>query len=149
VPRLLLVDSDALPPSPPDCLEDWARVGTPESDLRARISGLERRATEHHQEAPLLDADGVLRFDESWVALPPVEARLAGLLVERFGAVVSREALSRAGWPATPTGRNALDVHILRLRRRIHTVGLSIRTVRSRGYLMEESAQLARTAGQA
>jgi biotin operon repressor len=146
LPRLLVVATDAIPPSPPDCLEDWTREGTPESDLRVRIAGLECRASEHHQEAPLLDDDGVLRFGEHWVALPPVEARLAGLLVERFGAVVSRESLSRAGWPTTPTGRNALDVHILRLRRRIHNVGLSIRTVRSRGYLMEESAQLARAA---
>jgi DNA-binding response OmpR family regulator len=57
--------------------------------------------------------------------------------VDRFGAVVGREALARAGWPEGAPGRNALDVHVLRLRRRLVTVGLSIKTVRSRGYLLE------------
>ena len=61
-------------------------------------------------------------------------------LVERFGAVVSRDHLARAGWPSGAPGRNALDVHVLRLRRRIATVGLVIRTVRSRGYLLEADA---------
>jgi len=58
-------------------------------------------------------------------------------LIERFGAVVSRDQLSRSGWPKGAPGRNALDVHVLRLRRRIAPVGLSIKTVRSRGYLLE------------
>ena len=35
--------------------------------------------------------------------------------------------------------RNALDVHVLRLRRRLAPLGLEIRTVRSRGYLLQES----------
>ena len=144
VPRLLLVSGEAIPPPPADCLEDWAREGTSDLDVRARVAALQMRAAEHRREAPLLDGDGVLRFSDQWVALPPVEARLAAQLVERFGAVVSRDVLSRAGWPSSQTGRNALDVHILRLRRRIQPVGLSIRTVRSRGYLMEESDSLAR-----
>lgn len=142
-----MVAGEAVPPVPADCLEDWVRVGTPDLDVRARVGALMARADEHRREAPLLDGDGVLRFSEQWVALPPVEARLAGQLVERFGLVVSRESLSRAGWPGMPTGRNALDVHILRLRRRIQSVGLSIRTVRSRGYLMEESPALAHADG--
>ena len=51
--------------------------------------------------------------------------------------VVSRDALARAGWPDGASGRNALDVHVLRLRRRLRDVRLAIRTVRSRGYLLE------------
>ena len=51
--------------------------------------------------------------------LPPVEARLTRLLLDRLGAVVSREALAKAGWPDGAPGRNALDVHVLRLRRRL------------------------------
>lgn len=43
----------------------------------------------------------------------------------------------RAVWPGQAPGRNALDVHILRLRRRLLPLGLAIRTVRSRGYLLE------------
>ena len=54
-------------------------------------------------------------------------------LLDRYGAVVSRDALARAGWPAGAPGRNALDVHMLRLRRRLGPLALAIRTVRSRG----------------
>jgi len=38
-----------------------------------------------------------------------------------------------------------LDVHIVRLRRRLAPLGLVIRTVRSRGYLLEEGAAVAAT----
>jgi DNA-binding response OmpR family regulator len=51
--------------------------------------------------------------------------------------VVRRDLLAQAGWPEGAPGRNALDVHVLRLRRRIAPVGLAIKTVRSRGYLLE------------
>jgi DNA-binding response OmpR family regulator len=61
-------------------------------------------------------------------------------LLERMDAVVSREQLARAGWPRGAPGRNALDVHMLRLRRRIAPIGLAIKTVRSRGYLLEVDA---------
>jgi DNA-binding response OmpR family regulator len=33
--------------------------------------------------------------------------------------------------------RNALDVHMLRLRRRLEPLGLEVRTVRSRGYVLQ------------
>ena len=48
---------------------------------------------------PTLDDDGVVRHAGAWVSLPPVEARLTRLLLDRYGAVVSREALAKAGWP--------------------------------------------------
>jgi DNA-binding winged helix-turn-helix (wHTH) protein len=88
----------------------------------------------------VIDDDGVIRRGDRWVSLPPVEARLTTALLDRYGAVVSRDALARAGWPAGAPGRNALDVHMLRLRRRLSPLGLAIRTVRSRGYLLERSA---------
>lgn len=144
--RLLLLEDGAPPPHPPDCLEDWIRVPAPELDLRARLAALEGRATRHSPSVPSLDADGVLRFDAAWVSLPPVEARLTRAMVERFGAVVGRETLARAGWPEGTAGRNALDVHVLRLRRRLASVGLVIRTVRSRGYLLEAAGNAQRAA---
>lgn len=60
-------------------------------------------------------------------------------LIARYGAVVSRDQLARVGWPQGAPGRNALDVHVLRLRRRIGEMGLAIKTVRSRGYLLEST----------
>ena len=136
-PRLLLVE-EGPPPTAADCLEDWIRVPADDADVRARLEAVAARLGQHvSSDEPDLDADGVLRFSGSWVSLPPVEARLTTALVERFGAVVGRDALARAGWPDGAPGRNALDVHVLRLRRRLATVGLSIKTVRSRGYLLE------------
>jgi DNA-binding winged helix-turn-helix (wHTH) protein len=135
--RLLLVEDGVAPPEPEDCVEDWIRVPAPEADVKLRVRGLARRGQEHTTPVPMLDRDGVLRFASGWVSLPPVESRLTTALLERFGAVVSREALARAGWPDGSPGRNALDVHVLRLRRRLAPVSLVIRTVRSRGYLLE------------
>ena len=135
--RLLLVEDGVAPPEPDDCVEDWIRVPAPDADVKFRLRALAVRAQQHTTALPMLDRDGVLRFASEWVSLPPVEARLTSALIERFGAVVSRESLSRAGWPEGSPGRNALDVHVLRLRRRLAPVSLVIRTVRSRGYLLE------------
>jgi hypothetical protein len=141
VPRLLLIEADAAPPPPDDCLEDWLRVPASDDDVQAKIAALTRRAVSHAATgAPELDEYGMLRFAGRWVSLPPVEARLTEALVQRMGAVVSRESLARAGWPDGAPGRNALDVHVLRIRRRLAPLGLAIRTVRSRGYLLELAA---------
>lgn len=137
VSRLLLVDPDAPAPEAGDCLEDWIRLPASQDDIDARCRGLALRSMTHSSQTPALDLDGVLRVGAHWVSLPPLEARLMAALLDRFGAVVSRDNLSRSGWPTGAPGRNALDVHMLRLRRRISTLGLAIRTVRSRGYLLE------------
>lgn len=140
IPRLLLVDADAAPPVAADEFEDWVRVPAPERDLRARLAGLSRRARFAGRRHPEIDGDGVVRFGARHAAVPPVEGRIAMALIDRFEAVVSREDLTEAGWPGGNPSRNALDVHVLRLRRRLTDVGLSIRTVRSRGYLLEAAA---------
>ena len=139
IPRLLLVEDGHEAPVTVDCLEDWVRVPSNEDEVRTRLVGLAARSRLHANQVPEIDADGVLRFAHRWVALPPVEARLTNALLERFGAVVSRAALARSGWPEGAPRRNALDVHVVRLRRRLAPVGLAIRTVRSRGYLLEPS----------
>jgi len=138
--RLLIVDVDAAPPVAADPLEDWVRASAGDLDVRARLEGLRMRLEQTMELVPELDDDGVIRFGERWAPLPPVEARLTAVLVRRFGAVVSRDDLAAAGWPDGAPGRNALDVHVLRLRRRLAPVRLAIRTVRSRGYLLEPAA---------
>ena len=135
-PRLLLLNSESDPPESADCLEDWIRLPADDRDMRARVARLASRS-ETQQPAPQVDGDGLLRYRGRWVALSPVESALAITLVDRFGAVVGRDTLARRAWPeGTPT-RNALDVHMLRLRRRIAPLGVEVRTVRSRGYLMQ------------
>lgn len=135
-PRLVLVDGGAPPPSSVDPLEDWVRMPAPDDDVRIRVATLAARAD---HALPTIDDDGLLHFDSRWVALSPVEQSLGAALVERFGAVVGRDALARRAWPTGAPTRNALDVHVLRLRRRVAAVGLEVRTVRSRGYLLQIS----------
>lgn len=137
VPRLLLVDSEAPPPIAADEFEDWVRMPAPSDDVQARIEGLTRRAEAAGHRHPEIDQHGVIRFNGSHTTVPPVEARIAEVLVAAFDTVVGRDVLTEAGWPGGHANRNALDVHVLRLRRRLAEVGLSIRTVRSRGYLLE------------
>jgi DNA-binding response OmpR family regulator len=146
-PRLLLLESGVLPPLVEDPLEDWVRIPAADTDVRARLDTLTLRARLRAPSQPTLDDDGVIRHKGLWASLPPVEARITRLLLDRLGAVASRESLSRAGWPDGAPGRNALDVHVLRLRRRLAQVGLAIRTGRSRGYLLEPAMRdLAREA---
>jgi DNA-binding response OmpR family regulator len=141
-PRLLLVEKGADPPFGVDPLEDWVRIPASEVDVQVRMATLAARA--RTGATPLLDGDGVLRFGSQWVSLPPVEGRLTRALLDRFGAVVSRDILIRAGWPDGAPGRTALDVYVLRVRRRLEGVQLAIRTVRSRGYLLEPGCAAAR-----
>jgi DNA-binding response OmpR family regulator len=119
-------------------MEDWIHLGASDEEIAARVKALEQRWRMHHPAMPELDADGLLRFRGAWVALTPVESRLAKVLLDRMGTVVSRQAILRAGWREGEPARNVLDVHILRLRRRMAPLGLSIKTFRGRGYLMEE-----------
>ena len=139
-PRLLLLDTGTEPPEPADCFEDWVVLPVEEQELASRTRALTARVARHQAVEPAVDASGVLRYGDRLLVLPPVEARLATALSSRFGIVVRRDALAAAGWPDGPPGRNALDVHLVRLRRRLTGVGLTLRTVRSRGYLLEAAA---------
>ena len=135
-PRLLLVDPQVEPPSVVDPLEDWVRVPVDPEDVQARVATLSRRAGVHSL-PPLVDGDGLLHHGVQWVALSPLEAAIAGALTDRYGAVVGRETLSKRAWPSGAPTRNALDVQMVRFRRRVKPLGLEVRTVRSRGYLLQ------------
>lgn len=136
-PRLLLLDAGVRPPDSVDCFEDWVVMPVDETELASRTRALSARVARHQAVEPTVDDAGVLRYGDRLLVLPPVESRLASALVAKFGVVVRRDALAASGWPDGPPGRNALDVHLVRLRRRLAGVGLTLRTVRSRGYLLE------------
>lgn len=135
-PRLVLVAADGEPPDTVDCLEDWVRLPASDTDIALRSSGVSQRARRHGS-VPHVNGDGLIRFRDSWASLSPVEHRLAGELAERFGTVVGRDTMARSAWPGETPNRNAFDVHMLRLRRRLEPLGLAVRTVRGRGYLLE------------
>lgn len=135
-PRLLLVDSEAEPPICSDALEDWVRLPVSRLDRNARVRALESRVAGQSPSTPTMNGNGSLEFDGSRAHLSVIQTDLMRLLVERFGAVVSREALATAAWPESDPSDNNLDVTMGRLRRQVEPLGLRIRTVRSRGYLL-------------
>lgn len=135
-PRLLLVAPEADPPICLDVLEDWVRLPVSRADRNARIRSLEERAGRRRDELPVVHQGGTLEYEDLTVELSAIQARLVTPLIERFGAVVGREELCERVWPGLEASANNLDVNVGRLRRQLETVGLRIRTVRSRGYLL-------------
>lgn len=135
-PRLLLVETEADPPLCIDTLEDWVRLPVSRADRNARISSLEKRADGFEDAVPVVNRDGILEFSGARVELSDLQMRLITPLIERFGAVVGREDLSARAWPGNDVSANNLDVTMGRLRRLVEPVGLQVRTVRSRGYLL-------------
>lgn len=142
IPRLLLVGTESAAPKPFDALEDWIRLPAVERDVRARANTLAARALASPDAGegarrPSIDEDGILRYRGQWIALSRVERALARALVGRFTEVVRRDTLEHVAWPSGESSRNALDVHMVRLRRRLVAVGLEVRTVRARGFLLQ------------
>ena len=137
-PRLLLVRPPAPAPEVMECEEDWVRLPADDGDVRARVLALAVRSS-RHRPGPQVGPDGRLRCGDHWIALSPIEQRLARALAERFGEVVGSELLARAAWPDDSINDGALRVHLTRLRRRLRSLGLEVQNVRGRGYLMEHT----------
>jgi DNA-binding response OmpR family regulator len=137
IPCLLLVEEGAPAPVTTRVLEDWIRVPADEEDLLARAQRLRELASSATVAAPRIDEDGILHVGHRWVALSGIDVVLAGRLVEEHGQLVAREALHRAVAPEGGHRPRALDLQIHRLRRRLAAVGLTITTVRGRGYVLE------------
>ncbi|MGH9275359.1 MAG: helix-turn-helix domain-containing protein [Acidimicrobiales bacterium] len=83
---------------------------------------------------PDIDDDGLLRYRGAWVALSPKEEVVLRQLLAGGQRVVSRQRLLAAGWPGSGA-TTALDKVMGRLRRRLAPLGLTIHTVRARGFL--------------
>ena len=137
-PRLALVAPHAPPFTPVDLLEDWVRLPAAPADVRSRVLAPAGRADESLERRPELTDDRLLRYGRWWVALAPADTRLMAPLVDRFGSVVGRNELAKAGWPDGLPSRNSLDVQLGRLRRRLKGSGLTLRTVRSRGCVLAQ-----------
>jgi DNA-binding response OmpR family regulator len=71
------------------------------------------------------------------VALGPIEARMAHLLVARMGAVVRRAELERAAWGTASRRSNTTDAMVHRFRSHAASIGLQLMTIRGRGYLLQ------------
>jgi DNA-binding response OmpR family regulator len=105
--------------------------------MRVRMHAIAARAA-RHTPAPTVTGDGRIQFRGRWVGLSDTEEAIAGALVGRFGEVVETSALAASVTPVlTP---NAVRIQIMRLRTRLSVLGLELRTVRSRGYVLEPAS---------
>jgi two-component system, OmpR family, response regulator len=75
--------------------------------------------------------------------LPPRERAILELLVTRAGKVVGKDAIVQSVTSLEDNlSDNAIEQYISRLRRRLHPLGLDLRTIRGLGYLMEKGSDL-------
>lgn len=114
-------------------------------ELEARLRALLRRT--QAERSGWLEA-GRLRLDKSsrqaFLDLEPLNlsAREVGVLefmMARLGRVVSKEQLAEHLSQDEEIGENAVEVYVHRLRKKLETVGIEIRTLRGLGYLLEKS----------
>jgi two-component system OmpR family response regulator len=115
------------------------------TELVARIQALTRRMhTRQHNEILM----GTLRIDltakraflaDIPVGFLPREWAVLVYLLNHAGKVVSKEQILEAisGWDEAPSG-NAIEVYVSRLRNKLAPAGISIRTIRGFGYMVEE-----------
>ena len=124
-------------------------------EFAARVRALLRRRVS--QGIPMLSI-GRLRLDlagrRGWnqdaaLELTGREFALLDALLSRRGSLVSREQLIEAlcNWEQDITN-NGLDIAIHRLRRKLDDTGVTIRTIRGLGYVVEETGAAAAAAGQ-
>lgn len=139
LPRLLRVEPGHGPPVVDDPTEDWFRPPCSDEDIAARARAVRSRRDTAPSPAPTVDEADVLRAHGMRCPLAPVEARLMRLLLSRSGDVVDRDSIANAGWPDGVPSRNAVDLCIRRLRKRVEPAGMMIKTARGRGYLVEDA----------
>jgi DNA-binding winged helix-turn-helix (wHTH) protein len=89
-----------------------------------------------------LDVGGLLHVGTAWVALPLVEWRIVATLLAHIGEVVLRDVLAGAAWPGKRVKEGTLSVSMKRVRSRVEPLGLSITTVRGRGFVMSAGGSL-------
>jgi two-component system, OmpR family, phosphate regulon response regulator PhoB len=116
-------------------------------ELMARVRALLRRALPAQTKGELTYSDIVIDLDAhrvtragQYVHLGPTEYRLLQFLMERPGAVYSREELLNSVWgPDIYVEPRTVDVHIRRLRKALNQEGTAdlIRTVRAAGYALD------------
>jgi DNA-binding response OmpR family regulator len=129
---LYLVNDEDEPPTPTSCLEDWIRIPGDDRDLRARVAALELRAASHHS-SPRIDDEGRLHYHGKVLALSPEEAEVARLLTERFGDLVSDDELEER----VNDAELQLRARMTHLRANVRGLGLALRRIRRRGYILQ------------
>ncbi|MBZ0097206.1 MAG: response regulator transcription factor [Sulfuricella sp.] len=114
-------------------------------ELEARVRALLRRG--QCGNSPMM-VYGVLAFDSvgrrvtmhgETVELSPREMGVLEILLARVGKVVSKEQLlERLYGHDEEASSNAIEVYVHRLRKKVEAAGITIRTIRGLGYLLDK-----------
>ncbi len=137
LPRLLLVRPGTPPPISESCLEDWLTLPATDVEIRTRLVNLARRAA-HHLHPPTVDDLGQVTYRGRSVFITPTDQRLVQVLVDKFGAIVTESELIATAWPDGATNQ-VLRAHVSRLRQRLAPIGLTLKCVRSAGYVISDA----------
>jgi two-component system OmpR family response regulator len=115
-------------------------------ELIARLRALGRRRP---QVAPARETVGQLLYDREQRAvllgdrnldLPRRELALFELLLENRGRLIEKDRIADALYgTGTPVEANAIELLVSRLRRKIDSSGVTIRTARGLGYMLDEA----------
>jgi len=115
------------------------------AELEARVRSLLRRASSapapvlRHGALSLDTVGRRVEIDGEGVDLSAREIALLETLLLRAGRVVSKEGLLEKLYGAEEhAGENAVEVFVHRLRRKLEPAGVSIRTVRGLGYMIDK-----------
>ena len=90
-------------------------------------------------DVPELDAYGLLRYRGRWVATSRQEELALRPLLTRWRRTVTPRSLAEATW-SEDVAPTALSSLVRRLRRRVEPLGLTIHTIRSRGFILEPAS---------
>lgn len=141
---LLVVEPTMLPPEDLQPGEDWVRSTADPVEVGARLDRL-RSLRPGRAPRPTVDADGIVSFGGRWTAMGPIDVELAQLLCDHFGSLVSRRELRACFQPLCSDAN--LTVKLYRLRRQFEKLGLTLATVRGRGYVLDVADAVASPGG--
>ena len=137
-PCLLVVGATERAPNRWAELEDWVRETAPRAEFVTRAVTVARRAD--LLQRPRLDHTRVVRFRDRTVVVPETQARLVGLLVERFGETVAdAEIRALCDGRGVSTHSEAVKTALRRLKDTLAPLGLHLARVRAAGYLLDRA----------
>jgi DNA-binding response OmpR family regulator len=140
IPRLLLIEDGAALPASVGIDEDWVRLPAGDDEIHARAARLRRVVDDLADNSlPHIDEHRVLHRAGMTVPLSSHEVAIVEVLLARAGKVVPRKELEEHAWNGAAPSGDAVDAAIYRLRRRLTGLGISIRSVRSRGFSLQFS----------
>jgi two-component system, OmpR family, response regulator len=114
------------------------------TELEARLRALIRRSQGRSSASVVLSRLSLdtisrqVKFDGALVELTPREYGILEILMLRAGHVVSKQHLAErlCEW-GDELSHSAVEIHIHRLRKKLERTGITLRTVRGFGYLVE------------